>query len=45
MERPAPFVASISRVSSRDGINSRASPQLDVSSPVVVTVPKNGRKK
>jgi hypothetical protein len=45
MERPAPVVAAISRVSSREAINSRDSPKTDAPSPVVVTVPPNGKKK
>jgi starch phosphorylase len=45
MERPAPIVTSISRVSSHEGLASnKDSPSPDPSSPVVVSVPPNGRR-
>jgi starch phosphorylase len=46
MERPAPAVTSMSRVSSHDGLESHKNSPNDkgASSPVVISVPPNGRK-
>lgn len=46
MERPAPAVTSMSRVSSHDGLESHKNSPNDkgASSPVVISVPPNGKK-